>query len=1616
MRHPFQLLFSLVLLCSASLAQVALGTPNFSAMDAHAYESVDLLNNNILLNVPGMSKASAMPFSFGMAANSSMINGLSLSGTWGPTMGNLIGTNAGAPFSASVNGALGSFGSGLYVIPTSTVTQTCFGNPSALFSYGWEIIDGNGTAHPLPFSDYVVDDTNCQQSFTDATIDGSGYEATIHALSLGGAPTIYTRDGSLFSFGTSPSVVDRNGNTITYSRSGNDWIDSLGLTTLSSTGGTAPSYNWTDVNGGSPAVSQTTTNLTLETNFGCSMITDLNNSSTTAMTTGFTLADNTALAYSYEGTPSHTGKYTGRIYQVTFPEGGYARYTYSGGSNGIDCTYQNPPILTRTLGNGDVTTYTLSHNLITGSNYNAVNKMIDPGGNETDYTFTGFTSTGTQAQPVTQAVTQIVKYQGNGSGKTLLETSYYCYNTVFSSCSQSSSVGATVSLPITKLILFRQLSGMTNWAATETHFDSYGNVTYSAQYDFGGSTPTRATTTTFGSCTASCTTSTPTITAIGSNINDRPGEVVTTQNGSTVAQANYTYSSHGNLLSTQVWNSSSFIGQTTNNTFNSNGTPASSYDLANNPTTYGYSSGGYTGCGSCTQYPFPTSITKGGLTVSATYNGGGGVITTEVDANSNTITYCYNTGAGCSGGTADPYWRVLQVVDPYSSVVTRSYPTGSSPDTSAGCFVFNSGNSTNCITATTDGYGRPINSQLAQSPSSTNYDTVSTAYSWAANYRTISMSQPCSVGANGTCSAVHTSSVDPLGRLYQEATTSNETITNTPSQQDIVTELDPAPSGENVKKIQSEYDGLSRVTKVCRIKFTGGAACGQVTGTSNGNSDSYFYTQGTGWTKISIVRGSQTRSRTFDALGRVTQIVTPEGGTWTLKYDSNSSCPVGYRGTNGVLASVSDPNGNLVCYAYDSLSRITGVNANGTSCRHFYFDNSTGYSGTLPSGVTLANPSGRMVEAATDTCAANTLVTDEWFAYDKDGRQTDIWESTPHSTQYYHSVATFFENGTVKTLQLASPSLYTMTYSLDGEGRWKTLTDTTSSTNIVTGATFYPAANPAVISFQGTTPDNDAYTFDTNTGRETQYAFTVGNTPATMTGALNWNANGSLKQLTITDGFNAGGTQTCTFNPTLATGTGYDDLGRIVGVDCGTGGWGQTFSYDMYDNLTKTQMASHIGSSWNPGYSATNNHYNCGAACTYDSNGNVTGDGNNVFGWNEYSKMKWTASSGTPTCGTSGMCVTYDAFGRIVETSNNLAWRTRWFTQLGETANMNGTTINFAYWPEPEGGTTVITGNSGAFYHLHSDWLGNARVASTISGHAITTDQAYSPYGEVYDTFGATNSYFDVFAGTTSNLANGIMWDTPNRELSVVGRWLSPDPAGSGWNQYAYPTNPNSSTDPSGLYGLIPGTINTPHIDPYVAGANQPTCNLDGLDEPCSQATATMDSIGGISGCDIFGCSSITYDPDTGLWTQIVGWRYHDTNGDGPNWWGPITDTFDPDELAQGPAANNGVQPPPGLPGVPKPPNPITAVQSDGQKEAACEQQAQAAFGPFVTPESGMTTLLSGAIGWILGKSVPAIGQGVAVSQVARFDVKAMNYNATLQACRQASGIGGLAQAVSVTP
>ena len=395
---------------------------------------------------------------------------------------------------------------------------------------------------------------------------------------------------------------------------------------------------------------------------------------------------------------------------------------------------------------------------------------------------------------------------------------------------------------------------------------------------------------------------------------------------------------------------------------------------------------------------------------------------------------------------------------------------------------------------------------------------------------------------------------------------------------------------------------------------------------------------------------------------------------------------------------------------------------------------------------------------------------------------TDMWELTPHSTQYYHSTATFAGNGMVTALQLVSPSLYTMNYTLDGEGRWNTLAQ--NSMSIVTGPAYptpmYNAASQAT-EVDLTDGDKDLYTYSPYTGRMTQYEFEVGG--ANETGVLTWNANNTLQSLAITDGFNAGGSQTCA--------SSYDDLARLAVFDCGSGNWGQDFGYDQYDNLTQTVISGRSGSTWNPGYSSSNNHV---TGATYDASGDMTSDGGmNVYGWNWFNKLAWTAGSGTPSCGTNGKCITYDAFGRMVEKSTGAAWSEIWYTQVpGSQIYMSGATANYGYWPSPGRGTFIASGTNMFF---HQDWLGNDRVVSAVSLHTVSADRAYAPYGEQYNTFGSTNPIYGMFAGITGDFDSGVLFDTPNRELAQYqGRWLSPDPAGVGWNQYGYPTNPNSYT------------------------------------------------------------------------------------------------------------------------------------------------------------------------------------------------------------------------------
>lgn len=129
-----------------------------------------------------------------------------------------------------------------------------------------------------------------------------------------------------------------------------------------------------------------------------------------------------------------------------------------------------------------------------------------------------------------------------------------------------------------------------------TLFDSIGNVTYRAEYDFGATLPTRVTLTSYGNYVNG------TCVSIGNNIRNRPC-VITVQNGSgsNVSVTRFTYDSRGNNLSvSRLVGGSTFL--TTSNTYNANGTVATSTDVNDAQTTFAYK-----GTGGCNNL-LPTSI------------------------------------------------------------------------------------------------------------------------------------------------------------------------------------------------------------------------------------------------------------------------------------------------------------------------------------------------------------------------------------------------------------------------------------------------------------------------------------------------------------------------------------------------------------------------------------------------------------------------------------------------------------------------------------------------------------------------------------------------------------------------------------------------------------------------------------------------------------------------------------------------------------------------------------------------------------------------------------------------------------------------------------------------
>jgi RHS repeat-associated protein len=385
---------------------------------------------------------------------------------------------------------------------------------------------------------------------------------------------------------------------------------------------------------------------------------------------------------------------------------------------------------------------------------------------------------------------------------------------------------------------------------------------------------------------------------------------------------------------------------------------------------------------------------------------------------------------------------------------------------------------------------------------------------------------------------------------------------------------------------------------------------------------------------------------------------------------------------------------------------------------------------------------------------------------------------------------------------------------------------------MVSSVTYNAADQPLVITLG--LGDTDTYTYDPNTGRMLSYAFAIGSPAKTSTGTYNWNANGTLRGLLVVDGINSANSESCAYGNSSTA--GYDALGRLISAVCtntgGTNVWGQIFSYDAFNNITKSVPTGDTGIAWVPVYNSSN-QFN---TATYDANGNVLTDPFHTYTWNQDNKIK-TLDSAT---------VVHDAFGATVETHGTnvtSGYMQQLISPVGVVGAMSGQNLLADVIHIPGGG--IVTSDN-SFWHM--DALGSEPLTSSRATRVFGNDQAFAPYGEVYNQIG-TGGDNDEVTGDFQWLANGT-YDTPNRELNPnAGRWLSPDPAHSSWNAYAYSTNPLGTRDSSGLGPINPVGTNcfpwclaNPLTDPQAGLANFinstiPWSNTSGSNQ---QVTATV--------------------------------------------------------------------------------------------------------------------------------------------------------------------------------
>jgi RHS repeat-associated protein len=1385
-RYTGLLLCAVVMLASFSGAQVAVGTPPFATIQ-EGVGSINIANLNSHLQIPVIHRAGrGVPLDYDLSYDSSVWTVVTVGSTksWTPA------TNWGWGGALQGTGLSGQ-------VTYNTATYYCYLNGSQYPTGGgqittdWAYYETNGTKHTFSGGTNVFG-SGCSgtqvTSFTSTASDGSG-------LKLNGAPnggTVTTRSGIVLNSGL---VGDTNGNYVGSNTSG-VFTDTLGNTNALSITGSSPNpVTFTFAKPGpigtTASVIVTYKQYTIKTNFGCSPTVGEYGPANNYLVDKVQLADGSYYQFAYEPTPGFAGDYTGRIKTITLPTGGQISYTYTGSNNGIVCSDGSAAGLTRVTPDG---TWTYTRTAGSGAAWTTV--VNAPDNAQTRYQFQGIYQTKKEV------------FQGTTTSGPILQTVDTCYN---GNVNIATCTSTPVALPITSQVVWNTLPSSPGSSSgvrsrVDTIYNVLGLPTQVAQYDYAP----------IGSGNSVIQVKSIGYASLSNGIADRVSSISVTDGTNQLSQTTYGYDentvtttsgtpshnsvtgSRGNLTSVHhLVGGSTTLNQSY--TYYDTGLLNVATDVNGATTTYKIGANTALNCGN--SFPVEVDLAISTLIRYMAWDCVGGVQTQFTDENGKiTQTKYYDTA---NTPASDPYYRPIYSTDALLNNFTYYY----APTSFESKMLFNSPNSVVDYVTTFDSQGRPRVSQRRQSPNSPNYDSTEIDYDLNGRAWQHTLPYQATLGQLATSPKDVTTHHDGAGRPSEVDDPAGGWTKYSYYSNDTYSEVGPQVGTENTKRKQLEYDALGRLSSVCEItSASGSGSCAQSHGvTGYWTKYAYAYVSSS-QNKVTVTQNAQsgtvqTRTYFYDKASRLVSQVNPENGTTAYVYDTDSTCGT----STGDLVKKTDAVGNVTCYAYDSLHRLkdvtypSGSYSATTDQKHYVWDTAT------VNGVQMSNTKGRLAEAYTGPSTGKK--TDFGFSYSDRGEATDVYQSTPNSGGYYHVTNQYWANGALNSIS-GIPGIPTLTYGVDGEGRSSTVS-ASSGQNPVTAVSYN--VNNQVTALTLGSLDTDAFTYDPNSYRMTQFKFNIGTTPTTLQGDLTWNANGTFKQLIVTDGIVPANSQTCTY--------GHDDLVRVVSVSCGSA-WAQTFSFDAFGNLSKSGSAN-----WLPTYNSPTNQYlqipggPSGLSNYYDANGNVKNDLGHTYGWDANGNMLSVDST--------SVTAIYDAFDRMVEQTRGSTHQQILYSPRGKKlALMNGQALVTGYVRLPGGGkaiykgatqisyvqsanNTTASGTSVAKAFTSSTAAGNTivvfvRVSSSTADLNTPTDTQGNTYHLAVNTYQATGARrlaifyaFNITGGpdtvTATSTTSGTNLQIAMHEYSGILKTADPldqtvGTAGAG------PSNPTSGT------------------------------------------------------------------------------------------------------------------------------------------------------------------------------------------------------------------------------